>query len=859
MIRKMFGKLLSGTTALALVLCLAALPVAAQRATKDPNGRTLPDALEAIQKARMATRVLFITAHPDDEASGTLTYLARQMGDDVALLTLTRGEGGQNAIGPEQGAQLGIIRSTELLAATQTYGVKLFFTRAPDFGFSKTMEETLNIWGDRALGDIVRVLRTYHPDVVVNGWGGQRTGHGNHQASGFLTPKAIEAAADPKAYPEQLAEGLRPWKVGLVLQQSRGGFNAGPNAAPSTNPNAVALPVNDISPIWGQTYNEISRDGFISQRSQGVVAFGFTSLANSILRRPAMLVRADGAAFDKAALTLSLGSLPARFPAFADLLKQPLLETDLALERARVAAQSLDWPRSVHELALAGRTIAELESKIAARGGDQAADAEYELARTRGRIDHALACAGDIRIQAETDRTNLVAGETFKVTMIQAHRDGIAGAEFAASTLVLPEGWKSVPGADNKEENSTFQVSIPIGAQTPHGPADWMLPFTAPLVEGRVHATIEGYGFDTDGEVLAVRTTPTAVFIESLRLVPAIGFTISPRQFVMAVNAAPKPVEVLALAHAYSSAGGHTTVGLDVPTGWRVSAPQEIELAGGGDSLLRFTVTPPERISAGDYEIKAWARRGNETFRTSLTPLPSLPSRLWSEPAVVPVHAFNINIPANLRVGYVAADIDPVPEALGRLGVQVELLDQAALIFGDLHKFDAIIVGIRAYELRSDVMANNQRLLDYSNSGGTLVLEYERDNFWNNANRPAITPYPASMQGGTLRITDEHSPVRFLAPDSPLLNFPNKITQEDFKGWVQERANYLWSSFDSHYQAVLAMNDPGEAELNGSLVWTRYGKGVYIYAALEFFRQLPEGNPGAYRLFVNLLSQSRAR
>jgi len=185
------------------------------------------------------------------------------------------------------------------------------------------------------------------------------------------------------------------------------------------------------------------------------------------------------------------------------------------------------------------------------------------------------------------------------------------------------------------------------------------------------------------------------------------------------------------------------------------------------------------------------------------------------------------------------------------------MLDQAALTFGNLGRFDAIIVVIRAYELRPDVLANNQRLLDYAKAGGTLILEYERDNFWNSL-KTQITPYAATMQG-TLRITDENADVKFLTPDSLLLNFPNKITQEDFKGWVQERANYLWSSFDPHYQAVLSMHDPGETDLNGSLVWTRLDKGVYIYAALEFFRQLPEGNAGAYRLFVNLISQSRAK
>ena len=219
----------------------SAIPSRAQRPAKDPNGESLPDAIEAIDRARVATRVLFITAHPDDEASTLLTYLSRGAGDDVALLTLTRGEGGQNAIGSEQGPRLAVIRSAELNAAAQTYGAKLFFTRAPDFGFSKTMEETLKIWGDTATSDMVRVIRTFRPDIVINGWGGVRGGHGNHQASGFLTPKAVELAADPKAYPDQIRRRC-PWKVGLLLQQG------GRGASGAT----VTLPVNDISPDLGR-------------------------------------------------------------------------------------------------------------------------------------------------------------------------------------------------------------------------------------------------------------------------------------------------------------------------------------------------------------------------------------------------------------------------------------------------------------------------------------------------------------------------------------------------------------------------------------------------------------------------------
>ncbi len=839
--------------AFALILCAFAPPTFAQRPSIDPNGQSLPHALEAIQRARMATRVLFITAHPDDEASGTLTYLARNFGDDVALLTITRGQGGQNAIGTEQGEQLGVIRSAELLAATQTYGVKLFFSRAPDFGYSKTLDETLRIWGDTALRDMVEVIRRFRPNIVINGWDSIRTGHGNHQASGFLTPKAVEAAGDPNIFPDQLTNGLKVWHVDLLLIQGGGG-GRGQTGDSATS---VTLPVNDISPIWGMSYNEISRDGFANQRSQGVVAFSFSPGVNLFLRRPSSLMRADGAALDKAQLSLSLGSLPRRFPAFADILKTKLIETDIALEQARVAAQDLDWPRTVHQIAVAGKIVADLESQVSSRGDATAPDAEYELAKERGRIDHALTIAAGIRVFAQSDRSNLVAGESFTVRADQQHRDQINSAEFAPPTLVLPEGWHAEAPVDQNGATS-LKVTIPAGAQPPHGSADWMLPFPAPLVYARVHATIEGYGLDVDTEVTAQRATATTVITESLRLVPAVGLTLEPNQFIIAVNQPRKPQEVLALVHAYSANAVHVSAGLDLPDGWRAPATQEVDLAAGGDALVRFTITPPEKLAAGNYEIKAWAKRGAETFRTSLMPLPSYPAYLWSEPATAPVHAFDINIPANLRVGFVAADLELVPGALRRLGIHVEMLDRAALTFGDLSRFDAIIVGIRAYELRADVLANNQRLLDYANAGGTLILEYERDNFWNTL-RTQITPYPAAMQGGTLRITDENSDVKILTPDSPLLNFPNKITQDDFKDWVQERANYLWSSFDSHYQAVLSMHDPGESDLTGSLVWTRYGKGVYIYAALEFFRQLPEGNAGAYRLFVNLISQSRAQ
>jgi hypothetical protein len=232
-----------------------------------------------------------------------------------------------------------------------------------------------------------------------------------------------------------------------------------------------------------------------------------------------------------------------------------------------------------------------------------------------------------------------------------------------------------------------------------------------------------------------------------------------------------------------------------------------------------------------------------------------MPAILWSEPAQTVVHAFDINVPANLRVGYISAEGEPIPDALRRLGIDVEMLDATALNFGDLSRFQSIVVGVRAYELRPELPGANQRLLDYVTNGGTLVVQYNRDSVWDRL-QPA--PYVAKIGSPTPRITDENAAVKFLKPDDPLLNTPNKITQADFENWIQERGLYFWSEFDSKYTPLLSMHDPNEKDLNGALVYIHYGKGVYIYTGLAFFRELPDGVPGAYRLFVNLLAAAQS-
>jgi LmbE family N-acetylglucosaminyl deacetylase len=815
--------------------------VAAQQEPPAPGrGQSVADTLESIQKARVVTRVLFTVAHPDDEASTLLTYLPHALGTDTTLLTLNRGEGGQNAIGPEQGAQLGILRSYELSGAMNVEGPRLLFTRVVDFGFSKTLQETLEKWNGLELEDMVRVIRMLRPQVVVNGWGEQKTGHGNHQDSGYQTPKAVEAAADPAKYPDQIAEGLKPWRAQMILDPVRA--TAQDEKVDYTG--SWVVPADEISPIWGLSYRDLALQGYLHHRSQGVTPF----LNSPFLRRPYGLKRTTGGAPSPSDLAQPLMSLARVIPIPAE---ETLAAADHSLDEARLAAEKLDWPGAVHSIAAAGKQIASLEERVKNSPGQRSTDALWELEQVRERINHALADAAAVKIVCNSDRSELVVGENFSVRAQVTNRPELP-ATFSKPVLILPPGW-NITKQEEKEGTTNFTVSVSAGLK-PDVPGAFLYPFPPPIVRASSHIDADGYAFDFSVPVESLHATSVTVLEYPLRLVSAVGITPEPEQYVVVESRQPKQFDVFARVHSFAQAPSKVSVGVEVPSGWKAPTPETVEFSGAGDRLVHLTVMPPAKVSAGDYFLKAYAKRGDEKFEISLEPLPSLPTYLWSAPATVPVHVFSINVPDHLRVGYVSADNDAaIPDSLRRLGVEVEMLDASALAFGDLGRFDSIVVGMRAYELRSDVVASNSRLLDYAAVGGTLVVLDQRPAIWDPL-KPA--PFPATMGPGP-RVTDENAAVNFTDPASPLLNFPNKIEAHDFDGWVQERGLYFWEKWDAQYHTVLSMHDPGEKDVMGSLVWAPTRKGSYIYTGLSFSRQLPEGNAGAFRLFVNLLSQSR--
>ncbi|HXA56072.1 MAG TPA: PIG-L family deacetylase [Candidatus Acidoferrum sp.] len=842
-------------------------------------GTPLAESVEAINQSRVATRILYITAHPDDEDSGLLAYLARGVDADVSLLTLTRGQGGQNAVGPEQDGQLGVVRTTELLSAGSHYGVRQFFTRVIDTGFSKSPQWTMAIWGDQLpMEDMVRVIRTLRPDVVINGWGGVRNGHGQHQTSGILTPTAVANAADPTKFPEQIKEGLPAWKVPLELRPANSGFGPGGNGggrgagangaapaagrapAPAAPPTpSVSVPTGDISPLWGVSYVAMGAVGHGQQPSQGTPQLfggGFRRNSNLVIETPQGTP--DGV-FDPGRLHESITSLAARYPSLQSMMTEPLASADQALATAATQELALDRSAAAHSLATAAKRVAALRDQVAGQSGEEKAQALFDLDRLHGKIDHALVAVVSPSIALNADRHELVAGETLSVTANLTDKLAVdAQAPMESSTLEVPDGWTVSSPTRQGNGPYRFTVTIPAGAKEPTLSLwEQIIPFPTPLVRFVLPVTLDGYTFKVERSVEFSEAKTTKVEIDPLEMVPAVTLTAEQPEIMVSAKHASAPIKLFARVRYHGAQAAKVSIGVDLPKGWSVQPIAPLDFSAAGDQLVRYVITPPASVDPGAYPLHPYAKIGDETFRTSLEPIPTLPSRDWSEPNDATVHVLNLNMSANLHIGYIASDNDPLPGILRQLGIQVDLLDEAALAFGDLGHFDAIVVGIRGYELRPDVARANPRLLDYVKTGGTVLAQYEREPAWGPDGKG---PYPSKMDNSKsntfARTTDPSSPVEFLAPQNPLLNTPNKITQDDFKGWVQERGTYYLDSWDSHYVPILGVQDPNEPVVNGSLVYARYGKGVYIYTGLVFFRELPAGVPGAYRLFVNLISQT---
>src|SRR5713101_1190725 len=467
------------------------------------TGPGLAETIEAIENARVTTRILYTTAHPDDESAAVLTYLARGLHAEVALLSLTRGEGGQNDLGPEQAPQLGLIRSQELLAATRGYGVRLFFTRAKDFGYSKTPEETEKVWGDEVLQDMVEVIRAFRPTIVINGWGGVRTGHGHHQAAGLLTPKAVQLAADSRYELRDSSSGqddAAPWgdrRAILLLDVDR-----------SVKPQGYPLPLDDVSPLYGKSWREIGLDAFANHRTQGITGF----LNSPFLRRTVTLKREDGAEWDPAALAEPLGPLDEDFEVASRAVDPLMRAVDTSLVGARDAALRLDFKAAADFLVAAGKRLNEIPvPSLSYQIPAPVQSLVRSTRRKREKINAALILVTGVRLDAVADRSEIVAGETFTVRVERRHRTGIAG-DFQKVSLTLPPDWTIVKEEPEANDAIRLTISVPEGLRLTRGSdslllelrknsaaaeatARALLPEPPPLLTATQDAVLSGYSF----------------------------------------------------------------------------------------------------------------------------------------------------------------------------------------------------------------------------------------------------------------------------------------------------------------------------------------------------------------------------
>ncbi len=886
--------------ALLLILLLPALPSSGQEGygrppTPLPQDTGVAALKQTLRKLQTTARLMETTAHPDDEDGAMLTLESRGKGVRVLSLTLTRGEGGQNRTGSNLFDVLGVLRTLEVLASDQYYDAEQRFTHVADFGFSKTLEETLQKWqgGEPALADMVRVIRQFRPDVIVSRFqGAPRDGHGNHQAAGVLTRQAFRAAADPNQFPEQIREGLLPWQAKkLFVDNVRGNEDY-----------SVSLDTGVVDPVLGMSYVQMAIEGLKHQQSQGVgfrtvpsgPRLSYYKLVDSVLPAPAAGTHQsdffEGIDGSLAGLAARLGEDEGKAP----FLRPGLIEIQIKIKEAAGLVEGKDASQAAMPLLQALRTLAAVlarleDAPIRPGAKEQVLSA---LREKRDQLQQAVNLALGVEIHADAlpdapapvDKPFMVApGSSFAVRLRIAN----GGSREIAIDQIAFAGGNSKPNREEIRLPKNLKPGTDItGEWNVYAPSD--APYTKPyehrrdperdgvyIVDEPQYSTLP---FPPPPFHVAVRYTVNALAIcskkgqscpESLITVPvearylnAEGKTVEyPVAIGPGASVALEPgTQVLPIpgkqslaadvrVHIAPSDTQPGILSLTLPQDWKAQPADEKVAAG--DSSHTFNVAPG-RVQEGAYQLKAeldWAGKRYSEGYTVVT-RPDLGEFFYYQPAIQHVSAVDLKLPPVLKLGYLMGAGDDIPTVLQEAGFEVHVISPEELAQGDLSGYGTIVLGIRAYDVREDVRANNQRLLDYVKSGGTLLVQY-------NANVAGFndghyTPYPAELSRD--RVTVEEAPMEILAPGDRIFHFPNSITAPDFDGWVQERGLYFMDTWDSHFEPLLACHDPGEQPLKGGLLRAGYGKGTYIYTGYAFFRQLPAGVPGAIRLFVNLVS-----
>jgi len=850
------------------------------------------------QLRRLGTtaRLMQVVAHPDDEDGGVLTLESRGQGVNTLLMTLNRGEGGQNKIGSNLSDVLGVLRTEELLASDGYYGIQDRFSTVADFGFSKSADETFQKWGghDIALGDMVRVIRTFRPDVLVARFSGtSRDGHGNHQASSILAAEAFRAAADPKRFPEQIAEGLQPWQPKKFY---RG--NVCPWGA-MTCPDAdwtVKFNTGAEDPLLGKSYIQFAMEGLRHQKSQGAAnwtvdpgdRFSFYKLVDSVVPLKLDKNGHEKGFFDGIDTRLAgLVTYPMserRKPSQLGLQLSEIQNetTQAAQEASRSDASAATVPlmkivaglRRIRGLASEAHPEAMLSADFLGRIAEKQQDAETALNLALGVKLETNVTVGSGDVQDSV--TTVSPGQEFMIA-VTFHNGSKQPLVIDHVKLEVPAGWNTISGKTKPETvkaggdlHANFRLRVP--KDTPYTRPYWhrddpdreslnhidnakyvTLPFPPPALRARVEYTAGG---TRNGITTAVfsrfKDEDGKISARPLAIVPAFSVMLDPgSQAISTHNGSTTVVDVGVTSDL--SRATHGVLRLELPAGWR-SDPVE------------FPADFKERGEKKDFQFKVFTaglQEGRTTVRAvlesegekysegySLIARADLGGFYYYQPARQRVSIVDVKAPHELKIGYIMGAGDDIPTVLKQVGMNVTMIPAEKLASEDLSQYGTIVLGIRAYDTQKEVADNNRKLLDFVSAGGTLVVQYNTSP--GDFNGGKFTPYSAELSRA--RVSVEEAPVEVLAPEDSVFHYPNEITAKDFDGWVQERGLYFMDKWDEHFKPLLSCHDPGEDAQKGGLLRAQYGKGTYIYTGYAFFRQLPAGVPGAVRLFVNILS-----
>ncbi|MGY0691961.1 NEW3 domain-containing protein [Virgibacillus sp. FSP13] len=820
---------------LSVLLIVTFLPLPGQaKEDKDPDVKLW----NAIKPLDTTVSFLNTGAHPDDERSDFLAYLSRGLGVKTASLIANRGEGGQNEIGSELGNALGIIRSNEMIEAAKVTGVKAHHLSQTtsdeiyDFGFSKSPEESLEKWGEEeTYKRLIKFIRTYQPDIVMPSFRNVESQHGHHRTMTILSKRAFADAADPSVFPEQLENGLSVWQIKKLFLP-----------AESEETATTSIEIGDYDSIYGMTYPQLGEKSRYLHKSQG--------MGNDIPAEPRQFDLELVNSTESASNPELFAGIPYDFSEWADIIQQKNIQVHL-----KKLQQNLDhiitlYPNREDILPASQKALKDVKKLIKkvkkAKMDDSIKnDLLHKLELKSEQLMQVSFVSSSLNIETSIDSQVLTQGEQAQVTM-KFTNEGTIKLKHVNASLRTPKNWKYNQERQlkhlmpNESKTITFNITVPADAEYFH-------PYDEPIISGKISFKEKG-----------VKTSSVVDFNNTIAVLPGLSVKPDPENITINTADIQDEVPITIKIKNYVDGQKNATLSLNLPEGWN-SKPVQKELSFNNrfeEKDVTFNLIPPANIEKGDFAIDAIAEADGKKFNTSVQEIKydHIKDSYYQYSSSINGVAFELLKPDNLKIGYIDSGFDKVADYLTNTGFDITRLTEVDLSSGDLSQYDTIVTGIRANLSREDLVQNNDRLLEYVENGGHLVVQYHKP--WDNWNTEQTPPYSLEIGQPSIewRVTDEDAEVTMTKPDHKLFNYPNKITTSDWDNWVQERGLYFPMNWDERYETFVSMADPDEDPFTGGILMAEYGEGTYLYTNLVFYRQIENQVPGGYRIFTNLIS-----